>query len=435
MSALPTEAKGTASFDRLMDMAGRSFGDRARKAISLYFVVGGAYTLTRGWYDRARGELRFVVSVDSADDIYLDVHAWVLERVPPGRQRALIARSSRNSGGPEAIKSSDQPEEHDLRLAYDGRRSQALQLGPHRIRVQVEQDEDPGGRSSEQQWRFRRDRVVFTAYSAAARDAVVAVLRTMARSRNAKRQVRFLVATTWGDWMRQRADVPLRPLTSVVLREGQAERLSADVGAFLANEDAYTRIGMPWHRGYLLRGPPGTGKTSVAKALAVEHALDIFYVPLGAIPNDGVLLRLLAEVPPRSMLLLEDIDIVHGAKVRDDGDKGVSLSGLLNGLDGVMTPHGLVTVLTTNDDSLIDDALLRDGRVDVTEDLHALNTPQMHRLASFALGRNVAGVLPSLSPLKPSITPAMVMGVFKRHLGDDESALLALKDLIMTGPA
>jgi hypothetical protein len=430
---IAAEAKSGPSIDRLMDVAGRSFGDRARKAISLYLVAGGAYSLSRGWYDRARSELTFVVSVDSGDDIYLDVHAWVLQRMPPGRQRALIARSSRNSGGPVAISSSDRPEEHDLHLAYDGRRSQSLHLGPHKIRVEVQQDEDPG-RSRENHWGFRRDRVVFTAYNAAARDAIVAVLRGMATARNARRQVRLFVATTWGEWMRQKGDIPLRPLTSVVLREGQSERLSADVGAFLANEEAYGRIGMPWHRGYLFKGPPGTGKTSAAKALAVEHELDIYLVPLGAIPNDAVLLRLLTEVPARSMLLLEDIDIVHGAKVRDDGDKGVSLSGLLNGLDGVMTPHGLVTVLTTNDASLLDDALLRDGRVDVTEDMEVLDTEQMHRLAAFVLGRDMRRVLPRLSPMRPALTPAMVVGVFKRHMGDDEAAILALKALIMEGP-
>jgi len=153
---------------------------------------------------------------------------------------------------------------------------------------------------------------------------------------------------------------------------------------------------------------------------------------LSAIPDDSVLLRLLGSVPARSLLLLEDIDIVHGAKKRDDGEPGVSLSGLLNGLDGVITPHGLVTVLTTNDASKLDEALLREGRVDVTAVLDVVDDEQLRRLAAFALGDSFMGRgldLPALRGRR--LTPAEVMGAFRRHLGDNEAAMVDLKRLIV----
>lgn len=427
MSPVPSEAVGDGSITALMAAAGAHLGPRTRKALSFYVVAGGALGMSRKWYDRARQEFVFQVSVDSTDDLYADVQAWVLERVPPHRQRSLVARSGRSSQGPEI--SSDgrpAPEVNPLRLAYDGRQSLTVRMAGHRVKVSVMQDEDAASRHRDG-WGYRRDRVVFTAHGVAAREAVLEELRELARARSAIREVRFFVATTWGEWMRS-GDMPLRPLASVVLRAGQAEGLSGDLGRFLGDEERYNRIGMPWHRGYLLKGPPGTGKTSLARALAVEHSLDVYYIPISAIPNDAVLLRLLANVPSRSMLLLEDIDIVHGAKLRDDGEKGVSLSGLLNGLDGVITPHGLVKVLTTNDDSKLDSALLREGRVDVTETLDVVDDEQLRRLAAFALGWSPHD-LPGVSGRH--ITPAEVMGAFKRNIGDDEAALLDLKALIL----
>jgi len=65
--------------------------------------------------------------------------------------------------------------------------------------------------------------------------------------------------------------------------------------------------------------------------------------------------------------LLEDVDVFHSATERDDEGSGVTLSGLLNALDGIATPRGLLTVTTTNDPSALDVAVIRPGRVDLSE--------------------------------------------------------------------
>jgi chaperone BCS1 len=182
---------------------------------------------------------------------------------------------------------------------------------------------------------------------------------------------------------------------------------------------------MSWHRGYLLYGPPGTGKTSIAWALAHHFALDLWYMPLADIEKDQELIRLVSNVKPRSMLLLEDIDVFHAAKVRED-DNGVSMSGLLNSLDGVATPHGLITVMTTNDRSMLDDALVRPGRIDRTEEIGLLDDDQGMRLLQLfypalkehearRVGRACAGRAPS-----------DVLEVCKRHLDDPTTALREL---------
>ena len=54
---------------------------------------------------------------------------------------------------------------------------------------------------------------------------------------------------------------PSRPLASVVLPHGVAQTILEDARDFLADEEWYTRHGVPYRRGYLLHGPPGTGAT------------------------------------------------------------------------------------------------------------------------------------------------------------------------------
>jgi chaperone BCS1 len=141
--------------------------------------------------------------------------------------------------------------------------------------------------------------------------------------------------------------------------------------------------------------------------------LAVFYLPLSDVQNDADVLGMVARVQPHSMLLLEDIDVVHAAKARDDAQGGVTMSGLLNALDGVSTPNGLITVMTTNDLTALDPAIIRPGRADVREHLGYLDAPQLARLLSKHAGQRVA-----VSEVVEGLTPADVVEVLKHHLDD-----------------
>jgi chaperone BCS1 len=181
-------------------------------------------------------------------------------------------------------------------------------------------------------------------------------------------------------WSR-RGDLPIRTLDSVVLKDGQRERIVADLAEFLAAEDDYNRLSQPWHRGYLFHGAPGTGKTSIARALANHFGLPTYYLPLGDIDKDTDLMSFVGQIEPRSVLLIEDIDVFHAATKRDEEGDKVSVAAMLNALDGVFTPHGLITVMTTNEKDRLDPALVRAGRIDVDEEFTPLDAGQSHRLA------------------------------------------------------
>lgn len=161
-----------------------------------------------------------------------------------------------------------------------------------------------------------------------------------------------------------------RPLGSVVLDEGVKEEVVADVNDFLTRQQWYIDRGIPYRRGYLLFGPPGSGKTSFIQALAGELDFSVAMINLSEMGmTDDKLAFLLTKLPKRSILLLEDADAAFvNRRQRDvDGYNGatVTFSGLLNALDGVAAGEERIAFLTTNHIDRLDPALIRPGRVDM----------------------------------------------------------------------
>ena len=155
-----------------------------------------------------------------------------------------------------------------------------------------------------------------------------------------------------------------RKLDSVVLKRGQKEAILDDLKRFFAGRSRYETPGIPWRRGYLLYGPPGTGKTSLVTALASELSLNVCVLSLASpIVTDEKIGNLLASVPRRSVILIEDVDAFFTQRAKADAAVKVSYSGFINALDGVAAHEGSVVFLTTNHPQLIDEAAIRSGRV------------------------------------------------------------------------
>ncbi|KJZ68818.1 hypothetical protein HIM_11792 [Hirsutella minnesotensis 3608] len=166
----------------------------------------------------------------------------------------------------------------------------------------------------------------------------------------------------------------IRPLSTVIVNAKQKQQLFEDVKTFIAPDTRrwFVERNIPYRRGYLLYGPPGTGKSSFSFSVAGELGIDIYIVNIPDV-NDQSLKDIFSELPQQCVVLLEDIDAAGIGRPSDYDDsdgglpgsrKGVTMSGLLNTLDGVASQEGRVVIMTTNHIDNLDEALIRPGRVD-----------------------------------------------------------------------
>ncbi|OEL16585.1 AAA-ATPase [Dichanthelium oligosanthes] len=151
-----------------------------------------------------------------------------------------------------------------------------------------------------------------------------------------------------------------------------------DLDRFLGRKEYYERTGRAWKRGYLVHGPPGTGKSSLVAAISNHLHFDVYDLDLGAVRSNTELRKLLIRMKNRSILLVEDVDCALAAAPRREADGGsdgsspaskhrkVTLSGLLNMVDGLWSSsgHERILIFTTNHMDRLDPALLRPGRMD-----------------------------------------------------------------------
>lgn len=207
-----------------------------------------------------------------------------------------------------------------------------------------------------------------------------------------------------------------RTLQNTIVSGNVKNMLLDDVHDFVTNKEKYHSKGLPYKRGYLLEGPPGTGKTSVIKAIANTYRLPIYILDLNVIDDNSTLKKLIRNIHSIQennpyILCIEDIErckffssakfnqlnnryelstttyVMTGEKTEK---KSITPDVLLNVMDGLVDNYGQIIMVTTNNIEKIknlyidginfSDALLRPGRVDKVINISYVDRDQLKKI-------------------------------------------------------
>jgi hypothetical protein len=282
-----------------------------------------------------------------------------------------------------------------------------------------------------------------------------------------------------GTWKDTNMGINKRTMSSVFMKNDQNLQILESLNYFVEREEWHLQRGISYKRVYFCYGPPGTGKSSFIKAMSNEFQKHIHNINLSTIKDDNEFSNLMSRIVFKdTILLIEDIDvqstivhkksndikpqnteinhtenavvqmlsILNDAKLlknnnnnenktseNEDNKSKLTLSALLNFLDGVATNHGMIVVITTNHPEKLDEALVRDGRIDEKIFFDYCDHEMIFKMFNnFYEGSGER--IPTLNEIKSkiklneyNIAPCNVENSMKRNYNNPE---LALNDII-----
>ena len=161
-----------------------------------------------------------------------------------------------------------------------------------------------------------------------------------------------------------------------VAGEDEAKESLAEIVDYLHNPSKYTDAGASMPKGILLVGPPGTGKTMLAKAVAGESNVPFFsisgsefvemFVGMGASKVRDLFSQAKEKAP--CIVFIDEIDAIgqkrSGGAMGDNDEREQTLNQLLTEMDGFESNNGVIILAATNRPESLDPALTRPGRFD-----------------------------------------------------------------------
>ncbi len=271
-----------------------------------------------------------------------------------------------------------------------------------------------------------------------------------------------------------------RKISTVVMKDSRNLEIGKLLTHFNESEEWHVERGIPYKKSFLFYGPPGTGKSSMIRAISAELQRHIHFLNLSVIKNDLELVNLMGKINfKETILVIEDIDAqgkVTHKRSKEFADQNaqpqqanqqnqtnqlnsdqpnlinpinliqlvnssnpltqqsnsqtqaptLTLSCLLNQLDGVNNNHGMITILTTNFPEILDEALIRDGRVDERVFFDYVDYDVIHKMfVNFFNGKNevTLDLIKEKIDLSKKISPSAVENSMRRCYSNSLEAL------------
>jgi chaperone BCS1 len=416
--------------------------DAVTAALQNQFLSGGAALMVMGavmalcrrlpsaFYNWLRRRCTVTVDVMNSDPVFDWLSQW-LDAHPYSKRATRLTISSKASlsdGGSRTVIFTPAPGNHFFvyrrRLVWFNRERNVAGSGG--------KDEDGEAMGSFRQRETYTLRVIGRGQEVARQ--LIEEARRCANAAAAK-EADLYISGPWY-WSKIGALSP-RSIESVVLPDGVTARIVEDIREFLESREWYAARGIPWRRGHLYEGVPGSGKSSLIRAVASTVKLNLYMLNIGSAGmSDEKLNSLMSEVKDNSVVLLEDVDAAARrplAAATEPGaapvpeTKGITFSGLLNALDGVNAREGVIVVMTTNHVERLDEALIRPGRVDFRQHFDYATPAQARALfRNFYSGDHIAGLAEAFASQLPANTSmASVQQLLILHKREPEKAAAA----------
>jgi hypothetical protein len=174
---------------------------------------------------------------------------------------------------------------------------------------------------------------------------------------------------------------PRREVDTVFI--GGKNEIIADLDNFFESERDYLYFGHPYKRNYLFHGPPGNGKTSFINAIAGKYNLNVFLISFSVNITDEIFKKLISGLNKNSLLVMEDIDVLFQSGGGGGGGKNITMSTILNTLDGLARKNRIICVMSTNHFDVLTDVFKRPGRLDMLVEFKNADKKCFEEMAEF----------------------------------------------------